>query len=216
MARKRSAGKITLEEIRLEGGVVIPVTLEKETGTFEAVFEDRYENASQSIHSDKTWRNKDLEKLRQEVKAWHHEKVRLKWEPVIVLWTDPNGNSDLKVLGCSFERLMRAKKLSGDDYEWRYWAISTPDEDFVYKEDLEVYAPSGGRGKPKAWGNNPEPVVMPYTGARWTSLLNLIEMEEALRSRLRDIMSSDEPKIDGFLDRLNSGGLLAFRPKGEA
>lgn len=213
MKKKRNApGMMTIEEVKLEGGITIPITLIKESGIFFAEHFQTFEGENITHNDHERWEDKDLDKVRAKIKAWHLEKVKLKWEPIIVLWPGGTGfhNSVNKVLGSGFERMMRAKKLSSDSYEWRSWAYKKPNSDFLYDHDLEVYEPSGTTGEPHGWQNEPDPVILAYTPARWTSLLQLRKMEEALRDRLEEILKADVAHMDLFFNKIQSAGLLAF------
>lgn len=213
----RRIGRIAVEEIKLEGGIVVRVTLEKESGTFHAQYDEVFKGDQIEHHGGESWQNKDLDALRKEVHEWYKAKIQLKWEPVIVIY--PNRGyehgRETNVLGSSFTRLMRAKKIKGDEYEWRSWAYSKPNNGpFVHDKDITVYPPGGNEGHPMAFGSDEDPpVIVPYTPERWLALLQLIEMETKLRERLCEIVNAGEAKLDAFLGRVRSAGLLAFTPK---
>jgi hypothetical protein len=212
----RRTGKTAIEDIQLEGGIVVHVTLDKESGTFHARYDEIFKGDNIEHHGGESWQNKDLKALRTEVRQWCKEKIRLQWEPIIVIY--PNGgrshSSEKEVLGCRFERLMRAKKLKGDEYEWRSWAYTNPNGSFVTDNDLDVYGPGGNEGQPTAFRSYEDPpVIIPYMPERWLALFKIIDMEKTLRRKLRDIINAGESKIDAFLGRVSSTGLLAFTPK---
>ena len=209
----RKVGRMKLEEIKLEGGVIVPVSLDKETGTFHAEYLETFSGENETHQFNEHWQDKDLEKLRIQVREWARTQRKLDWKPVIVLHRTVDGwNSRVKsVLGCGFERLMRAKKLKGEGYEWRGWALTAPDRNFIYDTDLDVYPPSGHASEPKAYRHNDrEPIVIEYTPERWLALFRLIEMEKALQAKLEEIFGSGEKRLDLFFSKLQDGGLLAF------
>lgn len=213
--KKRNApGTITVDEVKLEGGITIPILLSKESGIFRARIDRTFEGHNTTHHESESWEDKDLDKVRTKIHQWHKDNVKLDWEPLIVLF--PGGGSDYRsrsenVLGSCFERMMRAKKLTSENYEWRSWAFSKPDGGFVYAHDLDVYPPGGKEHRPEKWrSNETDPVIIPYTPERWTALLQLVKMENALRERLAVIMQSDEMKLDLFFRQVTGTGLLAF------
>lgn len=214
--KKRNApGTVHIEDVKLEGGITIPIILHKEDGIFRAHHNLVFEGENTTHYDGKSWEDKDLDKVRKDIKQWHQSNVKLKWEPMIIL--HPSGerfgsSRQKKVLGSAFERMLRAKKLKSDDYEWRTWAYSKSESgsSFVYDHDLEVYPPGATASAPEAYRDEETPVVIAYTPERWHALLQLIKMEEALRERLSEIMKMDEPKLDVFFKKIQSGGLLAF------
>lgn len=218
MARRNRPGQISLDDIKLEGGIVVKVHLDKETGIFHARYEEIWRGENIEHHGGESWEGKDLEKIRKDVHEWAKREKALKWEPVIAIGPkDSFGiGRNHSVLGQSFERLMRAKKHKGDDYEWRSWAYNKPtDRGFVYDTDLEVYPPSGSTSEPSAWNDGIDPVVMEYTPERWLALLKLIEMEKTLRDKLHELVAGGEQKLVGFLAQVPTIGLLGLAPKGK-
>lgn len=215
MAKRNRNGFIRLDDIELEGGIVVHVELDKEKGIFHARYDEVWEGENITAHGGESWEGKDLEKIRQDVKTWAKEKKALKWEPVIAVWdADGYGQSNHKVLGQQFERLMRAKKHKGDDYEWRSWAYNTPDKNFVKDTDLEVYPPSAQASEPSKFRDHENaPVIMEYSPEKWLALLKLVEMERALKSRFHEIVGGGKEKVEQLLAKIPSAGLLAFAPK---
>jgi hypothetical protein len=220
--RTTPRGHILVEEMKLEGGITVPVTMCKEDGSFHAVFNERHRDGEDGVYmSGQRWGDGTLEGIRIQIRKWHQEASQLRWEPVIVLYPGSRRlhSDNFRLLGCDVDRLMRAKKISGKGYEWRHWGTTHGDHlgdrsrSFVEKEDLEVPPPSGMAGEPTAWGGEGEPVLIAYTPERWSSLLKLYHMEEELRARMREIVNSDEEVIDAFLGRVRTNGLLAFQPK---
>jgi hypothetical protein len=211
-------GRIKLEEIKLEGGIVVPVYLHKETGVFSAEYVEEYVRAEADCelhtNANEHWSGKDLEKLREDVRRWAREKKQLQWEPVIVLYSGVSRftHHGRTVLGNTFERLMRGKKLHGDGYEWRQWGHQKSARGgFIYDTDLEVVPPSGRASEPMPLNSGEaEPQIIAYRPERWSALLKLVEMETALRERLTDIIGAGEAKIDALLTSVREGGLLAL------
>jgi len=218
MARRNRPGNISLDDIELEGGVVVHVVLNKETGVFSANYHKVYDGDNSQHHETKSWEGKDLEKIREDVRQWAKENKQLKWEPVITV--GPKDSFGMHhahhVLGQCFQRIMRAKKLDADGYEWRYWAFSKPGKDtsFVYDKDLEVYPPAAQASEPRAWREGDvEPVILEYTPERWLALLQLVEMEKALREKLHELVEGGEKKLSLFLEKVPAIGLLGLAPK---
>lgn len=196
----RRTGRIAVEEIKLEGGIVVKVTLDKESGVFHARYDEVFKGDNIESHGGERWKDKDLDALRKQVKEWYKEKVQLRWEPVIVIYPnrDRSYSNEKKVLGGSFERLMRAKKLKGDEYEWRSWAYSKPDGGFVCDKDLEVYPSSGKDSTPTAFGSDEDPpIIMPYTPERWLSLLQLVKHKIGTLN----VAGNRESKSPGIMNR---------------
>lgn len=217
MARRNRPGQIALDDIVLEGGIVVHVRLNKETGVFHADWMHVYEGDNETHHDTKSWEGKDLEKIRQDVRDWAKENKALHWEPVISVGPkDSFGMHQAHVvLGQAFQRLLRAKKHSGDGYEWRYWAFSKPGKEtsFVYDKDLEVYPPAGKTSEPSAFRDGEiDPVILEYTPERWLALLQLVEMEKALKTRLLELVEGGEKKLALFLEKVPTTGLLGLAP----
>lgn len=218
MGTRNKPGQIALDDIKIEGGIVVKVSLNKETGVFTARYDELWKGEHIEHHGGKTWEGKDLEKIRKDVQEWAKREKVLKWEPVISV--GPEGGFGMHnaktVLGQKFERLMRAKNHKGDGYEWRNWAYSKPGKDgsFVYDTDLEVYPPSGQSSEPSAFqrGEIP-PVTMEYTPERWLALLQLVQMEKALRTKLMELVEGGEKKLVGFLAKVPTTGLLGLTTK---
>lgn len=222
MARRGHKGRISLDDIEIEGGIVVHVALDKESGVFYAEYMHVHEGENIQHHDTKSWEGKDLEKIRVDIRKWAQEEKALKWEPMIaVAPKDSFGMHNAhSVLGQKFERLMRAKKIDGEGYEWRSWAYTKPSKHeghssgFIYDKDLEVYPPSGSTSEPTAFRDGDiQPVVMEYTPERWLALLQLVEMEKALRDRLHELVAGGEQKLTGFLSKVPSIGLLGLAPK---
>ena len=217
MARRNRPGTISLDDINLEGGIVVHVYLDKEKGIFHARYDEVHVGENIQAHDGESWEGKDLEKLREDVKKWAKEKKALKWEPVIAVGPEDGFgmHGAHGVLGQSFKRLMRAKKHTGDGYEWRNWAYSKPGKDssFIYDHDLEVYPPSSQASEPEAFRSNVKPIILEYTPDRWLALLKLVEMENALRDKLRDLVEEGEQKFNVFLEKVPATGLLGLAPK---
>lgn len=217
MASRNRPGQIALDDICLEGGIVVKVHLNKETGVFHARYDEIWKGENIEHHGGESWEGKDLEKIRADVRKWALEEKALKWEPMIAVGPE-NGfgmHNARSVLGQKFERLMRAKKHKGESYEWRSWAYNKPDDGgFIYDKDLEVYPPSGSTSEPSTFrdGDIP-PVVMEYTPERWLALLQLVEMEKALRTKLLELVEGGEKKLTGFLAQVPSIGLLGLAQK---
>lgn len=222
--RGQHKGRISLDDIVIEGGVVVHVALDKESGVFHADYFKTHEGENIHHHETKAWQGKDLEQIRKDVRDWAKKEKALKWEPVIAVGpVDTFGMHQAKnVLGQKFERLMRAKKVDGEGYEWRYWAYNKPADKnghtgFIYDKDLEVYPPSGSTSEPSAWRDGEtEPVVMEYTPERWLALLQLVQMEKALRTKLLELVEGGEKKLTTFLAQVPSIGLLGLAPKQKA
>lgn len=216
MAKRNPNGWVRLDDIELEGGIVVKVSLDKEKGIFHARYDEHWKNGeNEEHHGGKSWEGKDLEKIRNDVYIWAKEEKALKWEPVIAIWdADGYGGARHKVLGQQFDRLMRAKKHKGDDYEWRHWAFSAPDKNFIYDTDLEVYAPAAQTSEPSKFRSDEnKPVIMEYSPEKWLALLKLVEMESALRDRFHEIVGSGKEKVEQLLEKIPTAGLLAFAPK---
>ena len=222
MGRRNRPGQIALDDIKLEGGIVVHVRLNKESGIFYADYMETYEGENQTHHDTKSWEGKDLEKIRAEVREWAANEKALKWEPVIAVGPkDSFGLSQgTTVLGQTFQRLLRGKKHKGGGYEWRYWAFSKPAKNgethtgFVYDKDLEVYPPAGKTHEPSAFRDGDvNPVILEYTPERWLALLQLVEMEKALKEKLNDLVVAGEGKLAGFLANVPKIGLLGLAPK---
>lgn len=211
--KRNPPGTVLLDDIKLEGGLVVRVSLDKKTGIFHARYSETFKMENGTHHDGESWSGKDLEKIREDVKRWAREKKALKWEPVIVVGpADAFGmHGGRKLLGHQFIREMRAKKLKGDGYEWRGWAHQKPDNGgFVYDEDLEVYPPSGTISAPAPWGGGAEPVVIEYTPDRWLALLQLAAMEAILKTRFSELVEGGEKQILGFLAKVPQVGLLGL------
>jgi hypothetical protein len=221
---RRRPGWIALDDIELEGGVVVRVQLDKEKGVFHARYEEVHKGEDCEYHSGKTWEGKDLEKIRADVSEWHRAMNQLKWEPVIVI--QECGHSNQKaVLDQGFTRMMRARKMNGKGYEWRYWPVTKPEEkeeggqrigsgSFVNDHDLDVYPPGAMSSEPfTTRSDETPPVILEYTPERWTALLTLVEMEKALHARFREIVEHGAEEVGKLLTRIPSVGLLAFTEK---
>jgi hypothetical protein len=210
--KRNSRGQIALDDIELEGGIVVKVRLDKETGIFHASYTEFFKMENGEAHGGESWSGKDLEKIRSDVRQWAKEKKALKWEPVIVI--APKNAMGLhdgqSVLGQVFDRRMRARKHKGDDFEWRTWAHSKPDGSFVYANDLEVYAPGSQSSAPSAWSGSLDPVTIEYTSERWLALLQLRDMERALQKRLEELVEGGAKAISGFLAKVPAVGLLGL------
>jgi hypothetical protein len=216
MARRNRPGNISLDDIKLEGGIVVHVTLNKESGVFHARYDEIHVGENIQAHGGESWEGKDLEKIREDVKRWAKEKKALKWEAVIAVGPEEGFgmHGAHEVLGQSFKRLMRAKKHKGEGYEWRNWAYSKPGKDgsFIYDHDLEVYPPSSQASQPEAFRSNVKPIILEYTPERWLALLKLVEMEGALRKKLQDLVEDGENKFSLFLEKVPAIGLLGLAP----
>lgn len=217
MARRNRPGQIALDDMKLEGGIVVKVSLNKETGIFTARYDEVHVGENIEAHGGESWEGKDLEKIRRDVHKWATEQKALKWEPVIAVGPkDSFGmGRDHVVLGQSFMRLMRGRKHRGEGYEWRSWAFNKPNNGgFVYDHDLEVYPPSSQASEPSAFRSGDlDPVVMEYTPERWLALLKLVEMEKALRDKLYELVEGGEKKLLPFLEKVPTIGLLGLAPK---
>lgn len=216
--RGQHKGRISLDDIVIEGGVVVNVALDKESGVFHADYNKLHEGENIQSHETKAWHGKDLDQIRKDVREWAKKEKALKWEPVISVGPEDSfGMHQAKsVLGQKFERLMRAKKVDGEGYEWRYWAYSKPADKnghggFVYDKDLEVYPPTASTSEPSAYRQGDiNPVIMGYTPERWLALLQLVEMEKALRTKLLELVEGGEKKLTGFLAQVPTTGLLGL------
>lgn len=218
MGTRNSPGRVKLDDIKLEGGIIVKVHLVKETGIFHATYFRRYETERGWESENKSWEGKDLDKIRADIAKWAKEEKALKWEPVISVSSNDEWHSGgkHKVLGQEFERLMRAPKLKGEGFEWRNWAHEKPDGGWLYDSDLEVYGPSATTSEPTNFHGDNEPVVMAYTPERWLALLDLVKMEEALRDRLQEFVSAGNQKLELFLSTIPQSGLLGLVPEGVA
>lgn len=220
MARRNRPGQIALDDILLEGGIVVQVHLDKEKGIFHARYDEIHRGENIEAHGGESWEGKDLEKIRKDVYEWAKREKALKWEPVIAVGPEDGFgmHGAHEVLGQSFKRLMRAKKHKGDGYEWRNWAYNKPaDGGFVYDKDLEVYPPSSQASEPEAFRSDVKPILLEYTPERWLALLKLVEMEKALRDKLYELVEGGEKKFVVFLEKVPTTGLLGLAPgeKGE-
>jgi hypothetical protein len=215
MGKRAPKGWIRLDDIKLEGGIVVTVNLDKNEGIFHAEYSKILEMENGQHHDGETWKGKDLEKIREDVQKWHKEQKALKWEPVIVVKpAEGFGHHRRKVLGQEFERLMRAPMHTGKGYEWRSWAYQKPDGGFLYDKDLEVYGPGGQDSEPtKGFHSDVKPVIMPYTPERWKALLQLVKMEAALRDRLEGIVKGGNEQLENFLLKVPQMGLMGLTPK---
>ena len=81
MARRNRPGNISLDDIKLEGGIVVHVTLNKETGVFHARYDEVHVGENIQAHGGESWEGKDLEKIREDVRKWAKEKRRSSGKP---------------------------------------------------------------------------------------------------------------------------------------
>lgn len=64
MKTRNRPGQVKLDDIKLEGGITVKVHLDKNAGTFHALYREHHVQGEDEFTSSRTWDGKDLDKIR--------------------------------------------------------------------------------------------------------------------------------------------------------
>lgn len=190
-------------------GVVYPILLNKETGTFTAHVPNPDPDAGRNCPIE-TFRG-DLPTVKAQLEKYLKESdgKDLKWEPVILIKRERResweiGRRGQNSLDLSYDRGFRAKTISGKML-WREF-IGNDDDDVSlkmreYNSDAPYYRTSA--------------VELAYTPERWSSLRLITETMRAMNERLQTILEGGADEVSKMLNGISEKGaqMLLSAPK---
>lgn len=201
---KSTRGWRKFDEIPWEDGTKHVIKCSTETGEFMIEIED----PGGGWQSLAKFKDKDLNKVKEEAIAWLKDNSTLSWEAIIIIKggeKNPLGRMYVseESLSLRYDRYFRAKRRDGS-YLWKEYA---KDKHQNSADDDDV---TGMPGRSLREPNTHERVVLPYTPERWSALRMISLIITQINERINALI--DQGKFDDMLSTIAQRGASLLLP----
>lgn len=154
-----------------------PIRVDAHDGIFEIVLGENYDN--------KTFRGKDVQKLRSEAFVYLRDVTAGKWEPFVIVEHNNQGIQHDHQIYFEYRRAFRLKKPDGV-LIWKTW--NGPDGDF------------DGQPGQSTWGpdlddESKHVKCIPYSKEVWHGLLAITKAIESVDKKIRDMIAGADLEV---------------------
>lgn len=167
-----------------------PIRVDSYDGTFEIALGGNYD--------DKTFKGKDVEKLRSEAFVYLRDVTAGKWEPFAIVEHNSNGIQHEHQIYFEYRRAFRLKKADGT-LLWKTW--HGPDS-------THEGTPGGSTHGPDVEDEDKHVRCLPYSKEVWNGLLAITKAIEAVDKKIRDMVAGAD--LEAKLKCIASGSRAAL------
>jgi len=172
-----------------------PVRVDAQDGEFEIALGENYDN--------KTFRGKDVQKLRSEAFSYLRDVTAGKWEPFVIVEHNHWGIQHDHQIYFEYRRVFRLKKPDGT-LIWKTW--SGPD-------GIHEGKPGQSTHGPDKEGEDKHVKDLPYSKEVWDGLLAITKAIEAVDKKIKEMIAG--PDLEVTLKRISAGtqNALGYTPE---
>jgi len=171
-----------------------PVKVDAFSGMFEIDLGENYDN--------KTFKGKDVEKLRSEAYVYVRDVTAGKWEPYVIVEHNTQGIQHEHQIYLEYKRVFRLKKADGT-LLWKTWHGPDSEHEGI---------PGGSTYGPDQEDEDKHVKCIPYSKEVWSGLLAITKAIEAVDKKIRDMIASSD--LEARLRGIAAGTAQALEYEG--